>query len=63
VTSLPLLIADWPHYWKELYEERAGIIEADARFQRSVAEKLAQEDIRRQFEGYVALNNLRGVSG
>jgi hypothetical protein len=50
MTSLPLLIADWPQIWREAFEERAGIIENEARFQRSVAEKLAEEDIRRQFQ-------------
>ena len=48
MTKLPLNLKDWPLLWKELYEERAGIIEAEARLPRDVAQKLAEEDIRKQ---------------
>ena len=51
MTKLPLNLKDWPLLWKEMYEERAGIIEADARLPRAVAEKLAEEDIRKQAAG------------
>lgn len=47
--QLPISIADWPSYWRELYEERAAIIEHDARMPRETAEGLAAEDIRRKF--------------
>lgn len=46
--TLPEKIAAWPLRWRELYEERAAIIQEGARLPRDVAEKLAEEDIRRQ---------------
>jgi hypothetical protein len=46
---LPLKIADWPLHWKELFEERAGIIEFSGRgVTRESAEFWAEKDIRRQ---------------
>lgn len=50
---LPDLIADWPDRWKELYEERAGIIEHDGKVKRIDAEFWAELDVRRQAESEV----------
>ena len=50
MTSLPLKIADWPSYWRELYEERAGIMEYSANLEKSAAKYWAERDIRKQFE-------------
>ena len=46
--NLPPNKAAWPAKWRELYEERAGIMEADAKLSRQVAEIRAEQDIRRQ---------------
>ncbi len=48
---LPANVRDWPIIWWELYTERAGIIEFEARLPKEVAEKLAEQDIRKQAEG------------
>jgi hypothetical protein len=47
---LPLKISDWPVYWRELYEERAAIIEFMANRPHKEAEWLAERAIRRQFQ-------------
>ena len=46
--QLPLSVEDWPEFWRELYEERCGIIEFIANKPRVYAEILAEKDIRRQ---------------
>jgi len=46
MTKLPMNVRDWPLIWKELYEERAGIMAADG-WTRGEAEILAEEDIRK----------------
>jgi hypothetical protein len=49
VTSLPLLIADWPEVYRDAYVERAGILEFDANMKREAAEWLAERQIRKLF--------------
>ena len=45
---LPLSIRDWPAEWRELYEERAGIMqEQDGDMAKKMAEAKAAEDIRK----------------
>ena len=44
---LPEKIANWPPRWRELYEERAAIIEYEAMLPRSAAEFWAEQDIRK----------------
>lgn len=46
--NLPANVAAWPARWRELYEERAGIIEFQANVSRGTAEIRAEEDIRKQ---------------
>lgn len=45
--NLPARIADWPKRWRDLYEERAALIEYQANLLRSTAEFRAEQDIRR----------------
>ncbi len=45
--NLPLKVADWPARWRELYEERAALIEFQANLSRDTAEFRAEEDIRK----------------
>jgi len=45
--NLPPNRAAWPKKWRELFEERAGIIEFQGRFPREMAERLAEQDIRK----------------
>jgi hypothetical protein len=45
--NLPPNRAAWPARYRELYEERAGIIEADAKVSRETAEYRADQDIRK----------------
>jgi hypothetical protein len=45
--NLPLQISAWPPRWRELYEERAGIIEFQAKVSRMTAEFRAADDIRK----------------
>ena len=45
--NLPPNPAAWPARWRELYEERAGIIEYQANVSRETAETRAQIDIRK----------------
>lgn len=45
---LPDYITDWPPEWKELWSERAGIMEHDSNISRASAERLAEADIRKQ---------------
>lgn len=46
--NLPLNRAAWPAKWRELWEERAGIIEFMANLSRQTAELRAEQDIRKQ---------------
>jgi hypothetical protein len=46
--KLPDRIADWPKKWRELYEERAALIEYQANLLRSTAEFRAEQDTRKQ---------------
>jgi hypothetical protein len=46
--NLPAQIAAWPPRYRELYEERAALIEFMANLSRQTAEFRAQEDIRKQ---------------
>lgn len=46
--SLPPEIAHWPAAWRELWEERAGIMQFDAKLSRDQAELLAESEVRRQ---------------
>lgn len=46
--NLPANPAAWPKYWRELYEERAALIEYQANLSRETAEFRAQIDVRRQ---------------
>ena len=46
---LPEKIADWPDKWRELYEERAGIMEFAGNISKATAESLAEKEIRRRF--------------
>ena len=45
--NLSARIADWPKKWRELYEERAALIEYQANLLRSTAEFRAEQDIRK----------------
>lgn len=47
---LPVSIADWPEYWRELYEERAALMEFEGNIPRSLAESRAATEIRRKHE-------------
>jgi len=46
--NLPPRIADWPARWRELFEERAGIMEFQGNVPRSLAERQAERDVRWQ---------------
>jgi hypothetical protein len=48
---LPKNISEWPILWREAFEERAGIIEHDARMPKAAAEWWAEKDVRKQAEG------------
>jgi hypothetical protein len=48
--KLPANKADWPAEWKELWNERAGIMEYDGKMPRQQAEREAEADIRRIVE-------------
>ncbi len=43
---LPPLIENWPEYWRELYEERAAIMEYDGGLDRVTAEIRAEAVVR-----------------
>ena len=44
---LPPKIADWPAEWRELWNERAGIMEHEGHLSRFTAEVRAEQDIRK----------------
>ena len=45
--NLPAQIDRWPKRWRELYEERAGLIEFQANVSRGTAEIRAEQDMRK----------------
>lgn len=45
--TLPASPAQWQYPWRELYEERAAIVEYDAGKSRAVAEQMAERMVRR----------------
>jgi hypothetical protein len=48
--QLPARPQDWPAKWRELYEERAGIMEFQGNMRREDAERNAEANIRWQFQ-------------
>jgi hypothetical protein len=50
---LPRNVADWPLCWREIFEERAGIMEFQGNLSRAEAERKAELDVRRQAAGEV----------
>ena len=48
--TLPTYVKDWPTYWRELYEERAGIMEFQGNMRKEDAERNAEANIRWQFQ-------------
>lgn len=56
---LPYLISTWPTFWRELYEERAGLMEVLGNLPRKEAEKFAEADIRAQAGGVERTNQER----
>jgi hypothetical protein len=46
--NLPEQITAWPPAWREVFEERAGIIEYQANVSRFTAEFRAEEQVRKQ---------------
>jgi hypothetical protein len=45
--QLPRNREDWSAFWRELYEERAGIKEFDGKLPRPMAEREAETEIRK----------------
>jgi hypothetical protein len=45
--NLPTKVTAWPPKWRELYEERAGLIEFMGNLSRQTAEFRAEQDIRK----------------
>lgn len=45
--NLPLKVADWPAKWRQLFEERASLIEFQSNLSRDTAEFRAEQDVRR----------------
>ena len=48
--TLPTHVKDWPLKWRELYEERAGIMEFQGNMRKEDAERNAEANIRWQFQ-------------
>ena len=46
--NLPLSRAAWPAHYRELFEERAAIMEYQANLSREIAEFRAEQDVRKQ---------------
>ncbi len=44
---LPQKISDWPPIWRELWAERAGIMEFEGGLRRFTAEYRAEQDVRK----------------
>jgi len=57
--GLPSSRTDWPVYWRDLFEERAGILEFDEGLARAAAEKRAEELLRDEY----ARQENRSLSG
>lgn len=51
MADLPNDIELWPESYRELWNERAGVIEFEANFPRWKAEIMAESDIRKQASG------------
>ena len=47
--ALPAAVSDWPGSWRELYEERAGIMEHDGGLSREAAERQAEARVRAEY--------------
>lgn len=47
--DLPHAIAEWPVYWKELFEERAGKLEFEDGFSKQEAESRAEAIVRQEY--------------
>ena len=47
---LPAKVSDWPMPWRELYEERAAMMEYQANMMRALAEHMAEADVRWVFQ-------------
>jgi hypothetical protein len=45
--NLPEKVSQWPSDWRQLFEERAGIIEFMSNLSRPTAEFRAEQDIRK----------------
>ena len=45
--SLPNKISDWPAEWRELWEERAAIMNHEGLMPKFMAEREAEKDIRK----------------
>lgn len=60
--ELPVSLADWPAYWRDLFEERAGVLEFEEGLARYAAEKRAETLLR---DEYARQNNhsLTGMGG
>lgn len=41
--SLPKLVSQWPDFWRERFEERSGILMAELRIDRVVADDMAEK--------------------
>lgn len=48
--QLPPNIAEWPAEWRELWSERAGIMEHEGKMSKYAAERLAELDTRKTAE-------------
>jgi hypothetical protein len=45
--NLPQKVSDWPAEWRELWAERAAIMEYEGRLSRFTAEIRAEQDVRK----------------
>ncbi len=50
IQDLPTNIADWPEDWREVFEERAGIMEYDGYLSRDEAEQWAETIVRAAYK-------------
>ena len=48
--KLPQDVLDWPAEWRELYLERAAIMQFEGNMSKFAAERLAEQDTRRTAE-------------
>lgn len=49
--TLPEKISEWPPEWRELWNERSGVMEFDGGMSRRHAEAQAESDVRKIAEG------------